>query len=593
MYRVLILFLCFFSFLFSKDSEKKKILVLQSYHATLPWTSEINNGLKKSIKKYDNKIELFIEHFDYIRLGETLTPIKIEEIITQKYNNIKFDGVIIESYYAAKVYNNFGYKYNKTIPHVYAVEDLIELKGKFINVSSNKNKNIIRTLDLIKRLHPNLEKVLFIESEDGEFSKTKRELLLNTGLNIEIYNDFSINELYRKVQKLSPNTVILYSLVFRDNKNEKAVPRKILDDIIELSPNPIYSLHSSLLGKGVMGGHVVNAEKLALTMVDALMDYIDNKEFKKHYSISETYLNWDMLEKFNIIESLIPNDVIVINKPKTLLESFFYETILTSIFIVILLLFLVLLVKLNLRLKLETKEKIEKQEMLNQQSKNALMGEMINNIAHQWRQPLARINSNIAVIDLVTFTNEKKNLIDEKLINIEDQTAYMSSTIDDFSNFFSPDKKMKTFNLSYSLKKSIALLSSRLKEIHVDYILDETIEINSFENEFSQVILAIVNNAVDNFVIKRVMNPILEINLKKEDLKIIVEISDNGGGIDDENIKKIFDAHFSTKKEIKSTGLGLYISKNIIENSMNGELEVFNNISGVTFRISFDNISLK
>ena len=588
MVRLIIIWFLLTNFLFSKVLEKKRFLVLQSYHTTLPWTIDINEGLKKSIQKYDNKIELFVEHFDYIRLGEVLTAEKIEEIITQKYNNIKFDGVLIESYYAAKVYNKFGYKYNLKIPHVYAVEEKIELKGNSINISKEKNINIIETLNLIKKLHPKSKKILFIESEDGDFSKTKKEILLNSDVEVEIYNDFTLQELYQKIKTLPKNTIVLYSLVIRDKTNLKTVPRKVLDDIIKISSNPIYSLHSSLLGEGVVGGHVINAQKVAISMVDAIMDYINKNEFKKQYLTSETILNWDMIKKFNIDESNLPSNVILHNKPKTILESFFYETILTIFFISILILFLILLIKLNMKLKVETEEKILKQELLNQQSKNALMGEMINSIAHQWRQPLARINSNIAVIELLSLKSENKDLIEDKLLHIENQTSYMSNTIDDFSNFFSPDKKKITFNLSSSIKKAIALLSSRLKNVHIKYGMDEELKINSYENEFTQVILAIVNNSVDNFILKKIDKPILKIILKKVNDIIIIDLIDNGGGIEESIITKIFEAHYTTKKEVKSTGLGLYISKNIIETSMKGNITAFNKANGIVFRITFD-----
>ncbi len=263
-------------------------------------------------------------------------------------------------------------------------------------------------------------------------------------------------------------------------------------------------------------------------------------------------------------------------------KNFDYNLIvkLFLLFIVILLIVLYF----NYQLKKQVQKQVEKnkyqQDLLFQQAKLASMGEMLNNIAHQWRQPLNRINSSAAVI--YTFGDKT---IQKKVKDIENNTKYMSNTIEDFSNFFHPDKKMNNFNPADALEQTCRLLSTRLKNVTLDINTCEPIQIYNYENEFIQVLLTIFNNAVDNFEIKNIKNPIIRVNIYKNNEEFILKISDNGGGIDESIIDKIFEPYFTTKFSNQGTGIGLYMSKMICENSMNGKLNVKNHKDGVIFTI--------
>ena len=226
-----------------------------------------------------------------------------------------------------------------------------------------------------------------------------------------------------------------------------------------------------------------------------------------------------------------------------------------------------------------------KDKLLFQQSKLASMGEMIGNIAHQWRQPVNRVNLSLAVIDdIVKQDNIDKQKVKDKINISQKNLQYMSNTIEDFASFFRPDKQMILFNIQKIISSLIGLLDSRLDKI--EFIYDKKdIKINSYENELLQVLLIIFNNALDNFEIKNTQNQKIEILLKEYENIIKIDIIDNGGGITKENIDKIFDPYFTTKFKDEGTGIGLYMAKMIIEDSMGGNLSVNSHNGITTFKI--------
>jgi len=231
----------------------------------------------------------------------------------------------------------------------------------------------------------------------------------------------------------------------------------------------------------------------------------------------------------------------------------------------------------------------EKDKVLFHQSKLVSMGEMLENIAHQWRQPLSQINSAVFVIDDTLHQNGCKDLkIEEKLSEIESLTTYMSKTIDDFKNFFDKHKKKEVFSLKEVIEKSIFILKGSLKShnIEIDIDLDDEFKSYGYPSELQQVIVSILNNAKEAFVNKKVSYPKIYVRVDRIDEYNHIYICDNAGGIDIDIIDKIFEPYFTTKYKSQGTGLGLYISKLIIEGSLGGELGVKNVVGGACFHIS-------
>ena len=252
------------------------------------------------------------------------------------------------------------------------------------------------------------------------------------------------------------------------------------------------------------------------------------------------------------------------------------------------------LMSLNTNLELKVQEGIEKnkeqQLAMLQQSRHAQMGEMLAIIAHQWRQPLNSLSMINQTISL-KYTLGKLN--NEYMVDFDqdskEQIVQMSQTIDDFSNFFKPNKEAKVFSVNTAILNAIKLLKPVLYKhvILIEFDEKEQVVIKGFSNDLGQVIINILNNAKDVLIEKsRDEKNTIHIALEKENDTVVITIEDNGGGIADDVISKIFDPYFSTKDEKNGTGLGLYMSKSIIENYSHGTLSVKNSSKGAVFKIS-------
>jgi len=253
----------------------------------------------------------------------------------------------------------------------------------------------------------------------------------------------------------------------------------------------------------------------------------------------------------------------------------------------------------NATLEQKVQDAIDKnkkhEQILSQQARLAQMGEAINMIAHQWRQPLSNINALVMLIDMKISKQGDKFalLLNKELDEIESITAYMSSTIDDFRNFFKPTKKRVEFNLKDSIENTFKLLNPTLlyDEIKIQNYYTDDITLLGYPNELGQVIINIINNAKDALISNNQnREKYIIIHLYKDQNKGVITIEDNAGGIDDDIISHIFDPYFSTKLKKNGTGLGLYISKMIIEEHMGGELSVKNSNSGAIFKIELNSL---
>ncbi len=235
---------------------------------------------------------------------------------------------------------------------------------------------------------------------------------------------------------------------------------------------------------------------------------------------------------------------------------------------------------------INNKEALEEKElMLIQQSKMAAMGEMLANIAHQWRQPLGRmtaiamkVQSQIMIHD--TISNEEALKCAK---TIEEQTTYLSQTINDFRNFFIPSKIDSSFKVSEFIHKCINLVKASFENASIELLVDvdSNVEALGDPNLLAQAVINILNNARDAFENKHEYQTKLVFLIsivKDDDNYVVITIGDNAGGIAEEIIDRVFEPYFTTKFESEGTGLGLYITHCIITKNLKGSIEVHNEI---------------
>ncbi|MDX4059122.1 transporter substrate-binding domain-containing protein [Aliarcobacter skirrowii] len=234
----------------------------------------------------------------------------------------------------------------------------------------------------------------------------------------------------------------------------------------------------------------------------------------------------------------------------------------------------------NLETLVEKKSRdlIEKENLLNHQAKMAAMGEMLENIAHQWRQPLSVISTMATSLKL---KQEMKILEDKEFFQsldiINNASQHLSNTIDDFRNFFSSEKEINKFLISNTIKKSILLLKSSIDKHNITIVEDiEDSELLSYESELMQVILNIISNSIDILKDKNIDSRYIFFKTKILNNNLIITISDSGGGIDKKILNRVFEPYFTTKHKSQGTGIGLYMSLQIVTKHLHGKLSVKN-----------------
>ncbi|MFA9373834.1 MAG: cache domain-containing protein [Poseidonibacter sp.] len=244
----------------------------------------------------------------------------------------------------------------------------------------------------------------------------------------------------------------------------------------------------------------------------------------------------------------------------------------------------------NLELKVQKaiKEEKKKDRAMFHQSRLARMGVMLSMIAHQWRQPLSEVSG--ILMEMETANKFKK--LDDKMIkeSIKDSNkliSFMSNTIDDFRNFFKPDKEKVEFHVEDACNEAVTLVSASIKNFGITLKKDIKVSpiIRGYKREFAQVMLNLMSNAKDALVQRDIKEPYIKLCLDYKDDKVIITVEDNAGGIKEAYIPNIFDPYFTTKESLKGTGLGLYMSKMIIEKNMGGELSFENTKQGALFTV--------
>lgn len=246
---------------------------------------------------------------------------------------------------------------------------------------------------------------------------------------------------------------------------------------------------------------------------------------------------------------------------------------------------------LEKRVQEEISKNDEKQKLLFWQSRMASLGQMLGNIAHQWRQPLTELNLTLFNMKKASLNKDEKK-VEELYKESKNLISGMSSTIEDFTNFFNPLKEKKSFEIKDVINEVLTILRKVIEQEEIKIKVDVPInyKVLGVSNELAQVLINLIQNSKDAFRQNEIKDKNIFISLKeKKNLNkksVILEIEDNAGGIKEENLDSIFEPYFTTKHKSQGTGLGLFMSKMIIEKSLEGTLSHRNSKNGSIFTIT-------
>ena len=391
------------------------------------------------------------------------------------------------------------------------------------------------------------------------------------------------------------STILLYFFSkqqfnnLQEEKNQLAKTKDLLENIIENAPVNIFS-------KSVDGAYIgSNKRFLELINLKNKEELIGKKDSDLNFLESEVFVNDDKLiistkeAKLDYIEQVTIKENItkIVNTSKVPLLDEEGKVI------------GILAITQDITEQINNINQLKEQEkLIIQQSRLASMGEMIANIAHQWRQPLSIISTLATGIKLekeLAISNEQSEI--DSLDMINQNAQYLSQTIDDFRNYFKKSNYMNTIFTNNLLDKTLKLIAPRLKNKNIEIIMNnENIEIETYENELVQIYINIINNAIDAFEdFKEVdYSKYIFIEIKKIDASLEIKIKDNAGGIEDEIMNRIFEPYFTTKDEKQGTGLGLFMCNEIVTKHLKGDIQALSSTfsyegkeyKGTTFKIT-------
>jgi len=406
-----------------------------------------------------------------------------------------------------------------------------------------KDKNFFHKIDQITKTIENIEKnrtnTILVIDDSVVIQEQLKDLLYNRYYKVQVASNLSQAE---HILGEMPIDLILLDLVLKE-ENGIDFLRKNNNIIINIKKIPVI----------VVSGHV-DPSTIRDSIKEGAVDVVT-----KPYILEEIVLKVDFWTDYKRKENEIINNAKNMSLQKLIIEEQNE--------------------KLKNQIELEKQVNIQKEELLVQQSKMATMGEMLENIIHQWKQPLSAISTTVSSVQL----QKEIDILDDESLNsslsdIMLVIEHLANTLDDFRNYLKPNRKKVLFKLDENINRSILLLTSQLKSLSIQIVKDNSnLEAMGFKNDFIQSFLNILNNSKD--ALKETKNQkkliFVAVNLI-EDSHVEIRIKDNAGGIPDKVINKIFDARFTTKSQSGGTGIGLYMTKEMIEKHMLGKLDVEN-----------------
>ena len=519
---------------------------------------------------------------------------------TQKYTEI-YNTVYEQHKEFADIFESGIVKKIKIKKHLYEYSNLSKseidtLRIKIVN-DLNERKNIFKRKNLsnINVILPN--KTIFLNYKHKEYTNknicSKNKLIPLVIRDKKFHSSFSVGNCgsgYRFAYPLIENKKLVgvIEFVFDASTFTKSIMKQhlVLSNFFTFSSmfnknfleeTKIYkpSHHKGMLFNTNVLKELKNVSQKNMKNLVPKKEIIKQlrKNFDKKVPSTLYDTNIDMLFTAIPVINKITNEneaVLTIRSMGTVFSQFNKDYYIIVILIIIVLFLICIVVYFNLI-------KEEQFQQLQEQSKMAQMGEMLESIAHQWRQPLSVITTTATGIQVQReFGDKSEELLNNSLDNIVDSANHLSDTINDFRSFYKKDITPSFFSLKEVIDKSISLLISQLKNRNIEIIKEiEDVQILGYKNEIIQVFMNLFKNAIDELEKLGDQKRLIILDMKKENNLIVLSVQDNAGGVSENIIDKVFDNHFTTKEDKDGTGIGLYMSKLMIEKS-NGDIKVEN-----------------
>jgi len=580
--------------------QNSQVLIINSFHKGFQWSDELINGVEKVLRNNRN-IDTTILYMDSKRINSREYYDQLKDIYKLQLKNRKYDLVLLVDKFAYEfALNNYDDLFTTERLVFSGIErfdlSLVKSFGLEQKISGVLERRAISEIfSTIDKMMPNLSKLHIINDftvngndTDVILQKLMKKYEKKFKINYIRYSD--INSLKKKFSVYKKDEAVFF-IRFYINLHNNFNKNYEIASMIDSFNLPTFSTDSLFIGKGSLGGKLVLIEELGKNTGKLLLKLLKNKKEGPIIQIDDSHayiFDYKKIKKFGLDPTLLEEDVSYVNAPLSFLDK--NRDLVNGVFIISpLLLLLIVVLSFNLQLRIKN---TKNQEFIVQQSKLAEIGEIISSIAHQWKEPLIEIST---LVQLYIGSSNKTKEDDAKYLNdVMFQIYYMTETINDFQDFIKPSSKKTNFNIKDAIVKMMNIVETNMKYNYIDIninIKDEKrLIISGYHNELMQSLLNIVNNAKDSILKRKIVNEKLkgEINIDifSTPSYVQIEINDNGGGIEQKDMKKVFDPYYTTKQ--KGHGIGLYMSKILIEDKMEGQIIVSNKKNGANFIIRLE-----
>lgn len=594
--------------------EEKQILVINSYHKGFQWSDDVLHGIDTVLDEHTN-ITTHILYMDSKRINSVAYYEKLRELYKLQLEKQKYDLILCVDKFAYDFVLKYYHELFTNEPIVFTgIEQFslaeVQKQGLDDRVYGILEKRAISDIvTMISDIIPTLKKLYIINdaSANGDDSEPFIQEAMqknNHRFAIEYIRKSTLTELEKRFEKPNPDEAVFFIRFYNDKDNNFYKNNQIAS-MIDKSALPVFITDTLFIQKGAYGGKLVLIQQLGEDTGKLVLSVLNKENMPLHVSTAQTFsyqFDYHKIKQFKLYPNAGVTQFEVVNAPLSFFDT--YREFIDFVFVISpLLVFLILgllhniyrRVKSERELRISELQKNKHQQFIIQQSKLAEIGEVFSSIAHQWKHPLVEI-ATIAQDHVYSCKDQGDEQNNQYVHDIMVQVRYMTDTINDFQKFIMPSTAKTIFDVNEAVETMLKIINHNIKYNYIDVIIDKknatNLMVSGYKNEFMQTLLNIVNNAKDQIKDKREHKELkrgrISIKLYNTAQKIFIEINDNAGGISPVMLPQIFDAYFTTKEQ--GHGIGLYMSKLIIEDKMGGKIDVKNTNIGASFTISLESV---
>lgn len=591
----------------------KKILIINSYHKGFQWSDDVLSGMEAVFYNHP-EITTNILYMDSKRINSEAYYAKLRELYKLQLKNHQYDLIVAVDKFAYDFLIKYYHELFTDEPILFtgleqfSVEE-IRKKGLEDRIYGILEKRAIgETIPMIAKMMPSLKKLTIINdaSANGDDSEPfiQEAMKEQAGrFEIEYIRKSTLSELEERFSKPNKEEAIFF-IRFYNDKDGNLYKNSQIAHMIDNVKVPVFITDTLFIGKGALGGKLVPIQRLGTATGEMIIDVLDKKINPLHVTTFDEYIYQFDVQKIKQFE-VYPNPIVpefeLVNAPLTFFDK--HRQLIDAVFLISpFLVFLILGLIHNIYQRIQSQKELraielqknKHQQFIIQQSKLAEIGEIFSSIAHQWKNPLVEI-ATIAQEHVYSCNEQGDEKNSPYVHDIMVQVRYMTDTINDFQKFIMPSTAKSVFNVQEAIETMMKIISHTIKYNYIDVSIDSTkatnLNVLGYKNEFMQTLLNIVNNAKEQMKelreAKKIKRGHIDIRIYNSSKKVIIEICDNAGGIPEEALAHVFDAYFTTKEQ--GHGIGLYMSKLIIEDKMGGKIRASNTLTGACFTITLGN----